>query len=305
MIDTHMQRSAPGRIPFLSPILHCIAMTALVYLRSSFGFVFLRPKSVFFAVSWAFSLFVIVAWNEPGIWREYRAVCVFGVGSIVLYWIHLLITFGREMYRSGKHDHFSGFSHPLFLMRRFGAPLDSAEKTLHLWAEPALVLSFSVGLRFAFAERHLSTWLAIVAACMFGKETMNYWAALRRDKILDDSLLDAKRRGDVLPDKPADREVPKATRKDPVKLKRNTASADDTARERKFAELLRVRSPYALDTAEENYRALVRLEHPDTNENTPEKNARTAELNEAINFFRERLKNQPARENDAGIRRGR
>ena len=53
--------------------------------------------------------------------------------------------------------------------------------------------------------------------------------------------------------------------------------------------MLRLRPPYTLANAEENYRALIRLEHPDGHENSPESNAATADLNEAIEFFREKL----------------
>ena len=48
--------------------------------------------------------------------------------------------------------------------------------------------------------------------------------------------------------------------------------------------------PMPLKRAEENYRTLIRLEHPDsTGEDSPEANARAAELNEAVEFFRELL----------------
>jgi curved DNA-binding protein CbpA len=37
------------------------------------------------------------------------------------------------------------------------------------------------------------------------------------------------------------------------------------------------------------YRDRIRLTHPDTHDNSPESNARTAELNEAVEFFRNKL----------------
>src|SRR5437660_704450 len=83
--------------------------------------------------------------------------------------------------------------------------------------------------------------------------------------------------------------LPKTAHTEPVKLKRNTGFAEEEAREERFAKLLRLRSPYTLDKAEEHYKALVQLEHPDANENSPESNAAAAELNEAIAFFRDRL----------------
>ena len=60
------------RIPILSPVFHCCAMTVIVFFRYSFGFEFLRPRSVFFAFSWAFVLFTVYAWNEPAVWAAYR-----------------------------------------------------------------------------------------------------------------------------------------------------------------------------------------------------------------------------------------
>jgi hypothetical protein len=85
-------------------------------------------------------------------------------------------------------------------------------------------------------------------------------------------------------------EPPKATRTEPVKMKRNTAHADEAAREERFAKLLRLHAPYAIEKAEENYKTLIQMEHPDTHENSPESNAAGAELNEAIAFFRDRLR---------------
>jgi hypothetical protein len=264
-------------------------MTALVYLRSSFGFVFLRPKSVFLAFSWAFILFFIVAWLEPELWHEYRAMCIFGLGSVALYWIHLLVAVSRELYRAGEHDQYSGTSLILRLLRRPGFTTESAEMNVHLLGEPATVLLFSIVLRLVFAEKYLSAWLVVVAVCMICKEGMNYWFRVRRDKIKDDMISDAKEQGEALPDNHPPAAAPKATRKEPVKRKRNTVTAEEKAQEMNFAELLRLREPFTLDKAEENYRTLIRLEHPDANEDSPESNARTAELNNAIEFFRSRL----------------
>jgi hypothetical protein len=290
MNDIHTERSSPGRIPVLSPTIHCAAMTALVFLRSGFGFVFLRPKSVFFAFSWAFILFAIFAWNELYWWREYRAVCLFGMAAIAFYWLHLAITISREFRQTGAHDHYSGTSHALLLIRLFGISKEHAELRVHLWIEPALVLMISATLRVVFSERHLSVWLAIVALCMFCKEFMNYWyGEIRRQKIGKDMAGDAQRQGESLSDSGIPTGPPKATRKEGVRLKRNTGFAEEAEREERFAKLLRLRPPYTLEKAEENYKALVQLEHPDANRNSPESNAATAELNEAISFFRDRL----------------
>ena len=184
-------------------------MTALVYLRSSFGFVFFRPKSVFFAFSWALLLFDIFAWNEPDRWREYRAVCIFGTGTVILYWLHLFTAISRELYRSGEDDHYSGASHGLRLAKFPGIGDAVSEKNLHLWGEPAAVLVLAALLSIVFGERHLSKWLVFVAACMVCKEGMNYWFSVRRDKIEEDMMGDVKGKGEGLPgDHPAP-EAPK------------------------------------------------------------------------------------------------
>ena len=112
MDDVVIERSSPTPIPVLSPALHCVAMTALVYLRTSFGYTFLRPKGIFFALSWALVLFDVAAWQEPQIWREYRAVCIFGAGAVTLYWTHLLLTFSSE-WRKKAELHVEVLNHAL------------------------------------------------------------------------------------------------------------------------------------------------------------------------------------------------
>ena len=287
MDDVVIARPAPTPIPILSPTLHCVAMTALVYLRTSFGYTFLRPKSIFFAFSWAFALGVVIAWNEPEIWREYRAVCIFATGAIVLYWFHLLLAFSSEWRRRAKDDHYPGTSHATRLARQFGFPA-IPDEALHLFIEPAAVLFVSGALRLAFGERHLSAWLCFVALCMAGREAINHWTNVRREKMVGETMKKVKEQGDLTTEQtPA--AAPKPIRKEPVEMKRNSAAAGQTAPEERFARILHLRSPYTLDKAEENYRTLIRLEHPDTHENSAESNAATAELNEAIEFFRKKL----------------
>lgn len=288
MDDVIHQRPNPTPIPILSPALHCVAMTVLVYLRSSFGYTFLRPKSIFFACSWAFVLLFIMAWNEPPYWREYRAVCIFGAGAVVLYWLHFAATFFREWLKQGEDDQYPGTPHALRFARALRFPVTSGE-TIRFFIEPGLVFVVAALLRLAFCERHLSTWLVVVSGCMIGREAINYWTTIRREKVIAETVRKAKQQGDAFSDQPA-APVPKATRKEPVRRQRNTATAEESARETRFSELLRLRKPYTLDKAEENYRALIKLEHPDASEDSPESNARAAELNEAIDFFRNRLR---------------
>ena len=260
-------------------------MTALVYLRTSFGYTFLRPKSVFFAFSWAFVLFFIVAWNEPDLWRGYRAVCFFGIGAVTLYWGQFFRTFSREWRKKAEDDNFPGISHIMRFPRRAGIPAPN-EEIVRLWAEPAAVFFVSGALRIVLEERHLSTWLFFAAICMIGREAINHWTGVRRDKVVVETIQKAERQGDALAGERPTVAPPKATRQEGVKQKRNTGG---TGREERLAKVLRLHQPYTLEKAEENYRTLIQLEHPDAHENSPESNAVTAELNEAIDFFRKKF----------------
>jgi hypothetical protein len=289
------QIPTPGtepRIPVISAVLHSVSMTVLVFLRSSFGFAYLSPKSVFFAFSWAFILFTIVAWNEPEIWREFRVVCFFGMAAVILYWLHLFGAFLRELYGKGEHDHYSGRSHPLRLMRKKGrVPGSVFEMNLHLWGEPAAILIGGLALRLVLRERHLSMWFVLVAVCLWFKEAFNYWHQLRQRKRQGDIFEDA---GETVEPHSAteshNSEPPKATRKAPVKRGRSAAATAEAERERRAAELLRLLPPYSLEKAEENYHALIKTDHPDANDGTPESTAMSAELNEAIAYFREKFR---------------
>ena len=184
--DTHVKRATPGGIPIISPTLHCVAMTALVWLRSSFGFTLFRPRSIFFAFSFSVCVLGYMAWHDPEIWQEYRAVCVFSAGAAALYWLHLAVAFSRELRSRGELDIYTGTSHLFRVIRRFGFSSEAAAIHIRLWLEPAAVLLVSGLLRNAGDERHLSKWLVIVAACMFCKEALNVWAQIRVNKIAQD-----------------------------------------------------------------------------------------------------------------------
>lgn len=207
-------------IPVFSPALHCISMPAIVFLRTSFGYRYLAPKSVFFAFSWAFALFTIYAWNEAEVWGEYRITCIFGVTAIGLYWLHLAIAVVRELRETGRHDRDSGTSHILRLM-----PPDQSWRTvanLHLWAEPGAVLLAAALLYFFLKERHLSAWLLFTGICFWCKEAVNFWISLRYWKRHKDMLDDAEDMGEVSQNTPHNRqEPPVATRREPEKIPRS------------------------------------------------------------------------------------
>ena len=200
-------------------------MTVLVYLRSSFGFAFLRPKSVFFAFSWAFILTAIYAWIDGTTWHQHRAAILFGCGAILLYWTHLSTTVIREWKETSEHDNHSGSSHYVWLMWQAGrTPTSQSEAAIQLWAEPASVILSAAILRLMFAEQLLSRWLFWSAFCLWSKEALNRWFHIRQRKRRDDIFDDT---GDVM-ELPSTKnlasEPPKPTRKARIKRARGHAA---------------------------------------------------------------------------------
>ena len=283
MKDRQLQSDAGNaRIPLISDALHCISMTALVYLRSSFGYLYFRPKSVFFAFAWAQMLFSIYAWCEPHAWLKYQAEVIFGIGAIGLYLIHFALSVSSQIQRTAERDAYSGTSHLLrFFPKKEQASKPSAELTVHLWLEPACVFFAAAALRFAFSERHLSMWLFLTAFALWCKEAINYWQHIRFHKRQEDVFAEAEDALDNNPgtaSPPAPNPSPDA-RKAKVKRARNRK---DDADERRFAEVLRMMPPYTLAQAEENFRTLIKDSHPDTHDSSPESTTRSTELNAAI-----------------------
>jgi hypothetical protein len=232
-----------------------------------------------------------IAWHEPDLWREYAAVCIFGGGAVAFYWLHFGITFVREFGQTPdrQRDNYSGTSHASRLLKRLGIAGPAMEMNVHIWLEPALVLLAAAILRFAFAEQHLSAWLVIVAACMVPKELMNFWTEIRRGNIAEDIKKDAQERGEALGSDQPGPEAPQAARVAGQTIKRNLVLTEEEKRAQRLAEALGITEPYDLEEAESNYRDRIQLIHPDTHGDSPENNQRTVELNEAIEFFREKL----------------
>lgn len=284
------QGALPG-IPVISPVLHWLAMPAIVFLRSGFGYSFLSPKSIFFVFAWASYLFLIFAWLEPSAWRNFWAVALFFAAASSIYLLHLAAAFRRETERKGRHDFYSGTSHllrvPGFVQNR-GNPV--FETVLHLWIEPAAVFIVAVALRGFLAEKWLSYWLIVVTAGLWCKEFINYWYTLRSEKKHDDIIEDAE---DKMPRGAgqADAFIPNAGGRKPKRnYTPNSQDEDGTSKEHHYAEILRLmppHPPYDLEQAERNYRELMKAFHPDASgKETTEK---SAALNEAIDYFRRSL----------------
>jgi hypothetical protein len=264
-------------------------MTAFVFLRTSFGYTFLRPKSVLLAFAWAFTLAFIVAWNEPLIWREYRVACIYTIGAVGLYVIHFSIAFYCEWRKRAREDHYPGTPHAERIARMVRVPAVFGE-TFRFWVEPGFVALFAFILRFVFGESHLSSWLLFVAFCMFGREAINHWTGVRRDKAFTEGIDKAKRQGETLSaDDQKLAPAPKAVRTEPVERKRKFTASAATDTEARFGKILRLRPPFNLAKAEENYRKLIAIEQSDTDENSQDGTDSVADLNEAIEFFREKF----------------
>ena len=289
MKDTHVDRPAPGKIPVVSPVLHCVAMTALVYLRSSFGLALFRPRSIFFAFSFAVAVLDYIAWNEPDIWHAYRAACIFSAGAVALYWIHFGITFLCELYSSSENDDYSGASHAFRVLRSLGFSSPVAEMNVHLWIEPATVLLVAAVLRLAFNEQHLSAWLVIVTPCMVCKECLNYWTEIRRKKIAVVIKKDAEELDKELGGNQTAPEAPQAARVGEQTMKRTVVLSEEEERALRFAAVLGITEPYDLEEVEANYRERIQTTHPDTHSNSPESHRHSTDLGEALEFFRKKL----------------
>ncbi len=289
MKDRQVQHSGtqPG-VPVVSPVLHWLAMPAIVFLRSGFGYAFLSPKSVFLAFAWASFLFLAFAWNEPWAWRSFWAVALFFATASFLYIIHLVAAFRRETKRKGRHDYDAGTSHLLrvagFRENRGNAAF---ENVLHLWIEPTIVVVLAVALRGFMAETRLSYWLLAVAAGMWCKEFINYWYGIRSEKKHSDIIEDAEEKmpGTATSEPP----VPNAGgRKPKGKYAPNVTPLDTLqSKELRYAEILRLMPPYDLEQAERNYRELIKAFHP--NASSGETTEKSAALNEAIAYFRRTL----------------
>ena len=218
--------NAEPRIFLVSAVLHCVCMTGLVFLRSSFGFGYLRPKSVFFAFSWAFILYAIYAWVTESVWREHRALIVFGASALCLYWLHLIIALIREWTESGEHEQYSGIPHPIRLMRLAGwTASTNLEANLRLWGEPATVLVLAVLFRLTLGRQGLLRWLLLLALCLWSKETFNRWSQLRLRKRQKDIFADTEETVEQSTVTHFATEPPKTTRKARIKRARIVTDA--------------------------------------------------------------------------------
>ncbi|MAS94881.1 MAG: hypothetical protein CMO55_16925 [Verrucomicrobiales bacterium] len=282
MKDAQIKRKAESaHIPVISPVLHVMVMPVLVLLRHDFGYLFLRPKSIFLALIWALLLFAVYSLFESTRWSRGALFFWFCTFSAIGYVGHLIRAMVSQ-WGKAQHDQFAG--------RSFLSLLGLADWKVFLWGEPVLVLVVSTGLRIVAGANSLSGYLLFAALAMFAKEGINQWARVRKVKQQADALEDTE---DTMTEVAEKREPPplpasvvgtsRKPRQQRSRVRVESASEGDLE---KYAAMLRLIPPYSLQQAEGNYKALVRQFHPDEVNRTAEQNASLAALNEAIGFFR-------------------
>lgn len=277
-----------AHIPVLSPFLHVLAMPALVLLRHDFGYLFLRPKSIFMALIWAFVLFSIYTAWEPDRWRANAPLCWFLAVSSLAYLFHLTRSIISQWGRA-PHDQFAG--------RTILFPFRGREGVVFLIVEPVLTVVAGIAVSVIVPSGgSLFRFLLWSAVAMFLKEGINQWAKVRKVKHQLDATADAE---ESMTKVMEERDSPlQKRRKKPVSSRRprerrvrvRVETDEDEALE-KHAAALRMLPPYTLEKAEENYRTLVRELFPDEVEQSAKDHEEMIQLTDARDFFRRHFGN--------------
>lgn len=179
----------PAQVPVISPLLHVFTMPVIVFLRRDFGYSFLRPKSIFFAIIWAFALYLIYAWYESFLWLRNFFPCVFGVAATLLYGFHLLMATLAQMMGGAQHDNFAG---KLWLHSLVFQHFNKNERITALLIEPAFVAIAAYFSTWLPAAGILTTYLKYAALALLLKELINRWYEVRKVKLHRDVLDDAE-----------------------------------------------------------------------------------------------------------------
>ena len=285
MKDKQLSRKPESSsIPLISPLLHIITVPVIVLLRRDFGYLFLRPKSIFLSLIWAFGLFAVYSCFEPERWQRGAWLFWFLAASASLYLVHLGYATYSQLGKA-RHDQFSGVS--WLLVPSIG------EKRTVLFVEPAAVIGIGAIVGGLFDAYLISAFLVRAGGALFFKELINQWASLRKTKQQSDAIDDAEETmGTVGESKGAtNRPIPsvkKTSRKSRVRRPRATSEKRDDSASEKYAAILRMMPPYTLEQANENYRTLVKQLHPDgEGESSTENQVALSELTQARDFFRE------------------
>lgn len=173
-----------GCIPLISPLLHCVAMPVLVFLRHSFGYNYLRPKKIFLASVIVTGGFAFAVWHDPAL-KALFPLAAFAALASALYLAHLVSGIIRLTRGDAEHDQYSGTS---FLLA-FVPPSRrrKCEGFIHCVGEPLLTSGMGY-----LVPHPLGKTLVMCGIALGMKEVIRAWLSLRFDKALSDNLADAK-----------------------------------------------------------------------------------------------------------------
>lgn len=254
------KRSADPYIPLVSPILHVMSLTVVVWLRRGFGFSYLRPLSIVGTITWVHLLFTVYALHTPTVWQRWGGFCLFGIFTAALYAGHYLFGFFKETAKKGSHDQHSGDSWLLCLLKA-----ESKEKSaviLQVVAEPLLVLGVALLIGRGTFSSPISIWLKWAGYALFVKEGINYWYMIRGLKRTSDVKSDAEglmvegeaRRGYLR------NEGNQVHGAGFLNLERD--SAERGKRTIKYAQLLKMQPPYTVEKARQSFKELGSVDDP-------------------------------------------
>lgn len=177
--------ASSSSIPVISPLLHCLAMPVLVFLRYSLGYSYLSPKKVFLSSIFVAALFAYVVWHDPA-FSQFFTLAAFAVLASALYLIHLVYGILRLTQSIAEHDYYSGTSFLLVLIPP--AKREKYEGFTHCIAEPFLM----IGIGYFVASGVLGKVLVVSGIAIGLKELIRTWLLLRSQKVLADNLEDAE-----------------------------------------------------------------------------------------------------------------
>lgn len=276
--------SAGAAIPLLSPILHVFTMPAIVLLRRNFGYLYLRPKSVFLSLCWAFGLFAVYSWYVPARWKGNAGLCWFSALAAIFYVVHLIRSVISQ-FNTAPHDQFSGKS---WLSASGMKPTFIA-----VWMEPIALLLGAIFSRSYLPGDPLGKYLLFAGGSLWLKESINHWASLRKTKRQVDVTEDADETMEKIldsgqaPGTPDFDGATRTTRK--PRTRRERVSTQTTGDLETHASILRMLAPYTLDQAEKNFRLLAKQQHPDNSQGDGQS---MRQLTEARDFFRQLFADQ-------------
>lgn len=273
MIEEQISAPLPsGKIPIISPILHCFAMPVIVFWRRNLGYSFLSPKSVFLSSIIGVLMLSYIVWNDPFFREKYLELAIFSLSASILYLVQLVRAISKQSTRTAEHDQDSGISRISVLLSKFAKP----QRIIQGVIEPLFTIILGLFLRF----NPLGEILIFMGAAFALKELIRYWLTTRREKRMQDSLVDANTMVEKM--KPVTKNA-RASDKGRTDEETHTRKFHkDAAEESHYAEILRLLPPYSIEGAEANFAALFESINPES----PNAKETIRRLDEAIGYFR-------------------